>query len=1100
MGGLHSFEVTTGVPIYLVSACTSGEEFVAAFRRYADRNGLFIPIAEPIEIGRRGRFALTLTNGGVMVEGEGEVISSARTPSVLHGRVGMTIRFVDLDEQSKTVLIELEKARLSMKPPPPSVPPRPAELPPQPRAVPPTPSGRIDANNALAECVVIGDIDQLAVPDPKAPPKAGPRFVVPTIPPVAGQRPRSPSTPPMGMPAERPRPPSTPPRIPSAPSTPPMGLKLPSSLPDVSMTARTQPMAPMREVPVPQAEIEPGSAGALSTTMMAVKPITDDEVPARGLATAGAGSLAPGAFSETMPAVSIADIGIDSPLFSTHDTKRDVSLYGKQDTLPPELASKLTRSSEPDEATAPFEALPVHGPATALMTAPPAFDTAPPPLSAFDPPPTSLESPVFDPTPPSMSAAPLPLTTPTQMSAVPVPAMTPTSMSAVPPPATTPTSMSAVPPPRPTPRAVITPPTPRATAQMPTVATTSPQRGDPTMPLPVRATPPLGLSSGASPVDLIAQTRTPARAMPTVTPVVEDALVRGVVGSRSTPHPETDLELGHVGPSSPLVDELPAAAEITLGAPGAPVIVREAIVVEDVALGRPGPSVAPPVTAGVPAPPVVAAARVPAPAIEIDEPTDLNELPVEQVDEPHRRKTELGIAVGAPGPKLPTVEELTPSGDWTMTPGASGPTIAPRVAEARPQPMKREPQPTGDWTISLDSDAPDGWSEPSKVDKIVPPLSGPPHATVSSKTPIAAAPPPKSDPMVAEPKVQVDPTLIEPLTPLPIEELEADHGLPVAPQAMSSSRLPSAGPISRPMAAAPMFPPPGAMFTPAPGSIASPSIGYGAQMAAMGLTPQRLVTDGGTGFFRESGDIPHLTGDSTSVLEVPRRRKRILVIIASAALAAVIGIVLLVVLAKKPDDAGTGSNPVGSNPPKVDPPVGSGGAVALAVDAAVEVAPPADAAVEVVQAPVVECSVDVTSAPAGAEILRDKTELLGTTPAKLALPCDVEVKLTLRKARYASSTRQVVPKQRGTKVRVALAKHTFSVKVSSLPPGATVMVNGKSLGVTPTNVKLPAFEMSTLILTKDGYLPETQKITPKQNHMAVQAQLKKKPPAIKRVR
>lgn len=590
--------------------------------------------------------------------------------------------------------------------------------------------------------------------------------------------------------------------------------------------------------------------------------------------------------------------------------------------------------------------------------------------------------------------------------------------------------------------------------------------------------------------------------MPAVTPAV-DELVQGVVGARSTPHPGSGFELGHAGPSAPFADDLPAAAEITLGAPGAPVIVREALVVDDVALGSPGPSVAPPVTAGLPAPPVVAAARVPAPAIEIDEPTDLNELPVVQVvDEPHRRKTELGIAVGAPEPKLPTVEELTPSGDWTMTPGASGPTIAPRVAEARPQPKKRDPQPTGDWTISLDSDAPDGWSEPSKVDKIVPPLSGPPHSVVSSKTPIAAAPQPKSDPMIAEPKVQVDPTLIEPLTPLPIEELEADHGFPVAPQAMSSSSLPSAGPISQPMAAAPlapMFPPPGAMFTPAPGSIASPSIGYGAQMAAMGLTPQRLVTDGGTGFFRESGDILHLTGDSTSVLEVPRRRKRILVIIASAALAVVIGIVLLVVLASKPDDAGTGSNPVGSDPPKVDPPVGSGAAVATAVDAAVEVAPPADAAVAVAPPVVVECSVDVTSAPAGAEILRDKTELLGTTPAKLALPCDVAVKLTIKKARYASSTRQVVPKQKGTKVRVALAKNTFSVKVSSQPPGATVMVNGKSLGVTPTNVKLPAFEMSTLIITKDGYSPETQKITPKQNHMAVQAQLKKKP-AIKRNR
>src|SRR4051812_9796267 len=50
----------TGAPIYLVSACTSGEEFVAAFRRYADKTGLFVPIGEPLPAGSRSRFAVTL--------------------------------------------------------------------------------------------------------------------------------------------------------------------------------------------------------------------------------------------------------------------------------------------------------------------------------------------------------------------------------------------------------------------------------------------------------------------------------------------------------------------------------------------------------------------------------------------------------------------------------------------------------------------------------------------------------------------------------------------------------------------------------------------------------------------------------------------------------------------------------------------------------------------------------------------------------------------------------------------------------------------------------------------------------------------------------
>src|SRR5215813_5481191 len=171
-----------GAPIYLVSACTSGEEFVAAFRRYADKNGLFIPIGEPLPPGGRHRFALTLRDGGVMIEGEAEIVSSARAPSVLHGRVGMTLKFVEPDDASRTMLSELERARLAMKPPPPSMPPRPAAIPDEPRPVPPPVQGRIDAVNALAECVAIGDVSVLGPPLPALPPppaRAGTRSLPP---------------------------------------------------------------------------------------------------------------------------------------------------------------------------------------------------------------------------------------------------------------------------------------------------------------------------------------------------------------------------------------------------------------------------------------------------------------------------------------------------------------------------------------------------------------------------------------------------------------------------------------------------------------------------------------------------------------------------------------------------------------------------------------------------------------------------------------------------------------------------------------------------------------------------------------------------------
>ena len=218
--------MTTGVPLYLVSACASAEEFVAAFRRYADRTGIFVPVSEPIAQGRRGRVALTLKDGGVMLEGEVEITQSSAKPVGLHGRVGMTLRFVEPDELTKTVLGELEKARLAMTLPTPTVTPRPAEIPSAPRAVPPAVGGRIDAANALAECVVIGDVGTLREA-PGDPNKSGPgKFVIPTIPNVGG-RAHTPSTPPALT--ARPKTPSTPPALTPRPKTPsiPPEIKLP---------------------------------------------------------------------------------------------------------------------------------------------------------------------------------------------------------------------------------------------------------------------------------------------------------------------------------------------------------------------------------------------------------------------------------------------------------------------------------------------------------------------------------------------------------------------------------------------------------------------------------------------------------------------------------------------------------------------------------------------------------------------------------------------------------------------------------------------------------------------------------------------------------
>jgi hypothetical protein len=137
------------------------------------------------------------------------------------------------------------------------------------------------------------------------------------------------------------------------------------------------------------------------------------------------------------------------------------------------------------------------------------------------------------------------------------------------------------------------------------------------------------------------------------------------------------------------------------------------------------------------------------------------------------------------------------------------------------------------------------------------------------------------------------------------------------------------------------------------------------------------------------------------------------------------------------------------------------------------------------------CEVNVTSVPSGAEIVVGR-DVVGKTPLAVPLACGVDAKLTLRRARYTSATVTVTPSTGESRpVNVKLARQTLSVKVSSVPSGATITVGSKTLGVTPTVVKLPAFATSTLKIAKPGYTPDTQKVTPKQKNVSVHVVLKK---------
>lgn len=181
--------------------CGTPEEFLAAFRRYVDRQGLFIPTAAPVGAGLRGRFAVTLVDGGVLIEGVAEIVSSSPRASALYGRTGMVLSFVEVDEASRETLTALDKAKLSLKAQNlgAHLVPRPSSLR-EPVTHPEVklPSAASDRVLALAECVIVGEVSGLEAVAGRRAPTAKPvvppaarlpqRFAIPQIQNAAPQR------------------------------------------------------------------------------------------------------------------------------------------------------------------------------------------------------------------------------------------------------------------------------------------------------------------------------------------------------------------------------------------------------------------------------------------------------------------------------------------------------------------------------------------------------------------------------------------------------------------------------------------------------------------------------------------------------------------------------------------------------------------------------------------------------------------------------------------------------------------------------------------------------------------------------------------------
>ena len=1033
--------MTTGVPLYLVSACGTAEEFVAAFRRYADRAGLFVPTSGPLPAGKRGRIAVTLRDGGVMIEGEAEILQSSPKPTVLQGRPGMTIKFIEPDEPSKLVIAELEKARLAMRPPPPTVPPRPTTIPATPRPVVPAVGGRIDAANALAECIVIGDPSTLR---DTAASKSGSSkpFAVPSIP----ARPNSPSVPPATAPppapaAPREKPATVPPPIPAYPTNtkmtsigfpaidklPAMGNAAPVAPAPTGNTGKAGAPAPTGNTGKVGAPASTGNTGKVSNATTLGMPALDRK-PDPSLLNTMPGTAAPPNPTQQMRA--------ENPLLQTQMG------IGAVKTMAPLTDSEATSIGEaPPKKPADEEATAVG---VVVNKVRPATDDEP----------TS-----FGEVPPKPPAAP---------AAAPAQKMGKLTMgwdTVADPEAAAPTASTAP--------AASAPAAPSKSGSVP--ATPEPPK------------PP--------PMSTLAASKN-HRATSIGFPAMRTPFETQQVGVVPPPPKEGD-------PSAPIVakkqgmPQQPRGKTPTAPPPGPrhPTPAAPLPVVRMPVRNAPVPDEDEKTDlSSIP----VAQLEAKAAAEEIPETPVPQFDPLAQAAQPTGRSggmraSEIMAAIGGddwtmtPDAPAPTVLEKTGAPTADASTPASGP-------------VPKGP-PTGNWTISLDPET--GWSEPEKVAAPVVPVApapaplakpkrgtaGNPNAAIASGDKAINVVEWEEKPTgIGEAKIEIDSTLMEPAKVMPVDE--TDSGASVMTQEYQPPPLPMP-----PATPAQSFTAPSMM---APhGSGMMPPAGM-AQASSRFPTPQ-------PGMFEVGGSAvaAPVAGKKRWML-IAGSAAVVVVIAVIAILAAGGGGKKAKPTAGSNAPPSPIANPVAPADPAVkpEPAMGSGsaGAASAGVGSAQIVetgsaTPPTETPSEKPAPPPVAaggpCTVAVSSVPTGADILLGKQKL-GTTPGSFELPCGTESTLTLKKAKFVATTKSITPSAEKTnKLVVKLGKVMFSIKVTSSPAGATITVGGKNAGVTPATVKVPGFEASSITIAKSGFASDTSKVTAKSNGQSHHVTLKK---------
>ncbi len=188
-------------------------------------------------------------------------------------------------------------------------------------------------------------------------------------------------------------------------------------------------------------------------------------------------------------------------------------------------------------------------------------------------------------------------------------------------------------------------------------------------------------------------------------------------------------------------------------------------------------------------------------------------------------------------------------------------------------------------------------------------------------------------------------------------------------------------------------------------------------------------------------------------------------------------------VAADPADSPTAADPqVADDPPATAPgsssDTGADSAEQPAADDAVA-DPPADPAPADDSTGAVEgdgsCHVSVKSY-ADARVYFDE-ERIGHPPVDREVPCGTPIKVAIKHPRYEEVERTVVPEPGNpAEVDVTLVRPDVKIKLSSVPPGATMAIDGDIVGHAPARATIKAYTSVWVTASLDGYKPWSKRI------------------------